>query len=233
MRLNKYIAQSGYCSRRKADKLIEQGAVNINGKPADIGQQVSESDTVTIFGERIEPKDQDVYYAFHKPFGVICTADEKADNTVFDYLPQDERLLYVGRLDVESSGLMIMTSNGDVANAIAHGSGSHEKEYVVTVNKPINRKFVKKMTQGVILDGEMTKPANLKKLRDDRFSLTLTEGRNRQIRRMCEALDYEVKTLRRIRVMNVKIGQLGEGNYRPLTKKERRGLLLQLGLWTG
>ena len=233
MRLNKYIAQSGYCSRRKADELIDNGQVTINGNPTDVGQKVADGDVVKINGQKIEVKDQDVYYAFHKPFGVICTADEKANNTVFDYLPENERLLYVGRLDVESSGLMIMTSDGKVANAISHGSGEHEKEYIVTVDKPINRAFTKKMTQGVIIDGEKTKPALVKKLRDNRFSLILTEGRNRQIRRMCEAFGYEVKTLRRVRVMNVKLGTLGEGNYRPLTKKERRGLLMSLNLWTG
>lgn len=207
--------------------------MTVNGNQATVGQQVTDGDIICVNGQKIEPKNQDVYYAFHKPFGVICTADEKANNTVFDYLPQDERLLYVGRLDVESSGLMIMTSNGNVANAIAHGRGEHEKEYIVTVDKPMNRAFIKKMTQGMVLDGEMTKPALLKKLSDNRFSLILTEGRNRQIRNMCDAFGYEVKTLRRVRIMNIKLGTLGEGNYRPLTKKERRDLLTALNLWTG
>ena len=233
MRLNKYIAQSGYYSRRKADTLINQGAVNINGQSAELGTRVQDGDTVTIFGERIEPADQNVYYAFHKPYGAICTADKNADNTVYDYLPQDERLLYVGRLDVESSGLMLMTSNGDVSNAIAHGSGEHEKEYIVTVDRPMSRSFISAMKNGVDIDGQKTKPARLKKLRDDQFRLVLTEGRNRQIRKMCEALGYRVKILRRVRIMNIKLGTLGEGNYRPLTKKERRELLSQLGLWTG
>jgi len=233
MRLNKFIAGSGYCSRRKADTLIEQGAVNVNGKPADVGQQIHENDTVTIFGEKIQQRDHDIYYAFHKPFGTICTADEKADNTVYDYLPQNERPLYVGRLDVESSGLMLMTSNGEVANAVMHGSGDHEKEYIVTVDKPITRSFVKNMAAGVMIDNQLTKPARLKKLRDDQFSLVLTEGRNRQIRKMCKALGYQVKVLRRVRIMNIKLGTLGEGNYRPLTKNERRELLTQLNLWNG
>ncbi|MBT4857251.1 rRNA pseudouridine synthase [Candidatus Uhrbacteria bacterium] len=230
MRLNKYIAQSGYCSRRKADQLIEDGVVTINGNPSEVGQKVAHNDVVAVNGQKIEINEKEVYLAFHKPFGVICTADEKADNTIYDYLPTDQRLLYVGRLDVESSGLLIMTSDGNVANAIAHGSGSHEKEYIVTVDKPINRAFAKKMRDGVIIEGEKTKPALIKKMRDDRFSLIITQGRNRQVRKMCEAFGYKVKTLRRVRVMNVKLGALGEGNYRPLTKNERRGLLASLGM---
>ena len=230
MRLNKYIAQSGYCSRRKADQLIQEGSVKINGQPASIGQTVQEDDTVTINGQEILITDQDIYYAFHKPFGAICTADPDADNTIYDYLPQNERLLYVGRLDVESSGLMLMTSNGDVAHAIAHSGKDHEKEYIVTVDKPITRSFIEQMKNGIVLEGKKTKPARLKKIRDDRFSLVLTEGKNRQIRNMCEILGYTVKILRRVRIMNISLGQLGEGNYRPLTKTERRELLALLGL---
>ncbi|MBT3231161.1 rRNA pseudouridine synthase [Candidatus Uhrbacteria bacterium] len=230
MRLNKYIADSGFCSRRKADTLIDDGRVTIGNDLAKVGQQVEEGQKVYVDGELIRPRSGDVFIAFHKPYGVICTSDEDADNTVFDYIDSDERLIYIGRIDVESTGLLLLTNNGDIANKIASPKFEHEKEYVVTVNKEMNRKFLDGMKKGVMLDGRVTNPAPVKNLGPKKFKIILKEGRNRQIRRMCTALGYEVATLKRIRVMNVKLGELGPGNYRQLTKTERRELLSTLGI---
>ena len=224
MRINKFIASSGYCSRRRAAGLLSDGKVLINGRKAKVGESVSDKDKVVIDGKRIEMRERDVFLAFNKPVGAISTSDEKADNTVFDYLPDGDRLFYVGRLDVMSSGLMIFTNNGDVANDVSHARGDCEKEYVVTVDKDVTRRLFEGLRDGVHLDGALTKPARVKKTGPRKFHLVITEGRNRQIRRMCEKLGFEVKKLRRTRIGNVKLGQLGEGNCRPLTKKERRGL---------
>ena len=226
IRINKFIAKSGFCSRRKADRLIEEGKVLINGKQAKLGDAVSSDDTVNI-GDHvvtIEGK-QDLYLMFNKPYGVISTFDENADNSLLDYIDGDERVFYIGRLDVESTGLMLFTNNGGVANKITDANENHEKEYVVTVDKKITRNFLDAMRKGVMFDDRKSKPAQAKKVSDTRFKLIITEGRNRQVRKMCEALGYHVKQLKRTRVMNVKLGTLGEGNWRELTKNERRGLL--------
>lgn len=229
MRINKYIAESGYCSRRKADRLIEEGWVKINGKVAELGDSATDDDKVTIDGEPITTEGkQDIYIVLNKPVGAISTADENADNTIFDYVDVDERLFYVGRLDVQSSGLILLTNNGDVANKISAPKFEHEKEYVVTVNKKITRAFTDGMKNGVKLEEGTTKPARLKKMTDVRFKLVITEGKNRQIRRMVKKLGYEVKTLKRIRVMNIRLRDLGEGNWRHLSKNERRELLESL-----
>ncbi len=229
-RINKYIADSGFCSRRRADKLIEEGKVTVNGKRAGLGDQVSEHDTVMADGSLIEKREHDEFIAFNNPLGVISTADENSTDTVFDYLPPKlGRLFYIGRLDVKSTGLMIFTNNGDVANEIAHARGDHEKEYAVTVDKKITRKFLDLMRSGVLIEGGMTQPARAKRVSDTRFELVITEGRNRQIRKMCEALGYRVKKLKRTRVGSVKLGDLGEGNWRQLTKKERRNLIRPAG----
>ncbi|MBU1126300.1 MAG: pseudouridine synthase [Patescibacteria group bacterium] len=226
MRLNKFIADSGYCSRRKADALIEEGRVLINNRGAKLGDQVNNTDSVIIDDTPIinEGK-EDIYIAFHKPAGVICSFDPKLHNTLADWVDVGERIFHVGRLDVASSGLLLLTNNGAIAEAITHPRGEHEKEYVVTLDKKFTRSFIDQMRDGVVILGSKTKPARVKKLSDKKFSIVLTEGRNRQIRRMCEKLGYEVKKLRRTRVINVELGSLGEGNWRELTKKERRGLL--------
>ncbi|RMD51214.1 rRNA pseudouridine synthase [Candidatus Parcubacteria bacterium] len=225
MRINKYLSDSGFCSRRKADKLIADKKVMINNHIAEIGEQVNENDDVFVDGILIKPRSSDTIIAFNKPVGSICTTDPKANNTVFDYIGSEKRLFYIGRLDVASSGLMLFTDNGDLANKIAHPSSKHEKEYIVTVDKPYDRKFINQMRQGVILRDGKTKPALFKKISSTRFRLIITEGRNRQIRRMCEALGYKVKKLKRVRIINIKLGDLGEGNWRHLSKKERRRLL--------
>lgn len=225
MRLNKYIAESGFCSRRKADQLIEEGRVTLNGHPAKLGDQASEDDVVKIDDKKISIEGKkDIYLAFNKPIGVISTLDPEADNSVLDYLDINERVFYVGRLDVNSSGLMLLTNNGDLANNITKSDQEHEKEYVVKVNKPLTRSAIDALRHGIKIMGQKTKPARVKKLTDTKFNIVLTEGRNKQIRRMCKALGLEVKFLKRIRIGNVKLGDLGEGNMRKLTKSERRDL---------
>lgn len=226
MRINKYIAKTGYCSRRKADSFIASGAVTINGKPAEIGDSVMDGDKVAIYGEPITTEGkEDIFLLLNKPVGVISSGAEDADNSVYDYLYTDERLFYVGRLDVASEGLMLFTNNGDIAQKLAHGSGKMEKEYIVTVNKPMEKKHLRKLREGIELDGEKTKPARTKQVGVKKFHLILTEGRNRQIRRMCEALGYEVIKLKRIRIAHLRMRDLGAGNTRLLSKKERRELL--------
>lgn len=233
MRINKYIADSGFCSRRKADKLIEEDRVKINGQKAKKGDQVirSSGDQVQIDDQliSIEGK-QDIYLVFNKPVGVISSLDPKADNSLLDYLDLEERVFYVGRLDVASSGLMLLTNNGEVAQRITKSDQEHEKEYIVKVDKKLTRSFLEAMRAGVKIMGKMTKPARVQKMTDTKFKIILTEGRNRQIRRMCEKLGYNVKSLKRVRIMNIKLRDLGEGNYRPLSKGERRELLASLNL---
>jgi 23S rRNA pseudouridine2604 synthase len=229
MRINKYLSGAGYCSRRKADTLIEKGIVYINGYRAELGSVVDPGDEVRVNDDfvSIEGK-QDIYLAFHKPEGVIVTADKEADNTVYDYLNGDERVIYIGRLDVNSCGLLLFTNNGDVANKLLRSEEEHEKEYVVRLNKPYTRRFLESMRDGVVIEGRITKPARIRKMNTKMFKLIITEGRNRQIRKMCEALGYEVTFLKRTRFGNVKLGDLGPGNSRMLTKTERRELLASL-----
>lgn len=229
MRINKYIAESGFCSRRKADELIQAEKVTINGKKAKLGDNAETADKVTVDGKliAIEGK-EDIFIAFNKPVGVISTLDTEADNSVLDYIDLEERVFYIGRLDVASHGLMLLTNNGDAADKIAKSKNDHEKEYTVRVNKPMTRSFLDAMRAGVEIDGQITKPARAKKIKKETFQLIITEGRNRQIRKMCEALGYEVKDLKRTRIMNIKMRDLGPGNWRHLSKKERRELLSQI-----
>ena len=230
MRLNKYIADSGFCSRRKADKLIEDGVVTINGKVAVIGEQMEASDVIKINNTVISTEGKDlVYLAYNKPVGVICTSDPNAHNNIIDAVNHKDRIVHIGRLDVASSGLILLTNDNDIVNKILRSENGHEKEYVVTVNKPINRKYLDKLREGVILDGIKTKPARVKKVSDTRYKIIITEGRNRQIRRMAEAFSYKVTKLKRVRIMNIELRELGEGNTRELSKRERRELLAMLG----
>jgi 23S rRNA pseudouridine2604 synthase len=230
MRINKYIAASGFCSRRKADKLVEDGLVMIDGSRAKPGDSVHEGQTVLVDGVPIEIKTEKTYIAFHKPEGVISTADPEAHNTIYDYVDVPERVFYIGRLDVPSSGLMILTDDGELSQKLSHPSFDHEKEYVVKVDKPITRRIRTGFEQGIEIDGDLTKPAHFKKLGVKSFRLILTEGRRRQIRRMAEALGYEVVSLKRTRIGSVRLRDLGPGNWRQLSKKERRELLGYAGL---
>jgi len=201
----------------------------IGAEVAQLGSQVNDGDDVFVGGNLVSNKGkEDIFIAFHKPVGVISTFDKDSHNTLADWVDVGERIFNVGRLDVASSGLILLTNNGEVSEAITHPRGNHEKEYVVTLDKPYTRSFIDQMKSGVILEDGMTKPARAKKISNTRFELILTEGRNRQIRRMCEKLGFQVKKLKRTRVMNVKLGELGDGNWRLLTKKERRELQEQL-----
>ncbi len=225
-RLNKYLADRGVCSRRAADALIENGKVTVNGKRAQLGILVDWSDDVRVNGEVIEDsKPEAVYFAFHKPVGIITSVDPKARDSVVSFLKLPQRMFPIGRLDVASSGLLLLTNDGRLSERITHPRYDHEKEYVVTVDREMRQEDLRAMAKGMVILDSMTKPAVVHQISERTFRITLTEGRNRQIRRMCKALWYEVKKLVRVRVMNIELGNLPVGAYRPLTKKEIHELL--------
>ncbi|MEM7575654.1 MAG: pseudouridine synthase [Bacteroidota bacterium] len=218
--LNKYISQTGICSRREADKWIEAGRVMINDQPAQKGNRVAAGDVVTIDGEPLQAKPESVYLAFHKPIGVTCTTDQRDPDNIIDYLKYPQRIFPVGRLDKGSSGLILMTNDGDIVNLILREEGQHEKEYVVKVNKPITNTFLKRMEGGLPILGTKTKRCKLERIGTQLFKITLTQGLNRQIRRMCEFLGYKVHSIKRLRVMNIELGRLEAGEIRELTEAE-------------
>lgn len=214
------------CSRRKADELIAAGKVLVNGKVAELGMQVDETDDVRIEGATVAAeKPKTVYYAFHKPVGIITSVDPKARDSLLTFLKLPERVFAIGRLDVASSGLLLLTNDGRLSERITHPRYHHEKEYVVSVMKPIDDASLKKMADGMMILGSMTKPAKVTRVDEKTFHIILTEGRNRQIRRMCEALGHTVNTLKRVRVMNIELGDLPVGDVRPLTPDEAKTLL--------
>lgn len=224
-RLNKFLAQRGVCSRRQADALIESGKVRVNGQVATLGLQVDASDEIVVSGKRIASERPDkVYLAFHKPVGIMTSVDPRAKDTVRSFLNLEPGVFPVGRLDVASSGLLLLTNDGELSEHITHPRYDHVKEYLVTVDRPVRREDLRIMAEGMVILGSKTKPAVVKKIGDNRFSLILTEGRNRQIRRMCEEFGYDVKALRRIRVMDIELGDLPSGGTRPLSQKEIREL---------
>ena len=221
IRLNKYLADRGVCSRRKADELISSGKVLVNGKAGELGLKVDDSDEVVVEGRKlIVEKPKDVYLAFNKPVGLITSVDPNARDNVIEHINYPKRVFPIGRLDVASCGLLLLTNDGRLSERITHPRYDHDKEYVVTVDKPIADKDLETMRRGIVILGSMTKPAIVSRESVDTFHITLTEGRNRQIRRMCEALDYDVKKLMRIRVMNIELGKLPVGKWRELTNKE-------------
>ncbi len=224
-RLNKYFSICGYCSRREADRLIEEGQVLVNGSPAEAGMKVTEADMVLVKGQRILPKDETVILAFNKPRGIVCTTSTKdrAQN-VIEYIRYPIRVYPVGRLDKESEGLLLLTNDGELMNRILRSRNHHEKEYVVRVDKAVTEAFLQQMSAGVPILDTVTRPCQVKKLGCDRFSIILTQGLNRQIRRMCEYLGYEVLELKRIRILNIELGALPEGALRKLEGKELQGL---------
>lgn len=224
--INKYISNAGICSRREADRYLEQGRVMLNDTVARKGNRVKPGDTVVVDGERIKSKrgSKKVYLALHKPPGVVCTTDQSDADNIIDYLNYPKRIFPVGRLDKASSGLIIMTNDGDIVNRILRQENNHEKEYIVSVNKPIDHTFVKKMSNGLPILGQRTKPCVVKKIKTTIFKIILTQGLNRQIRRMCEHLGYRVVALKRVRVMNINLDGLGVGYFRELTRDEVRGL---------
>lgn len=223
--INKYISDSGMCSRREADRLIEQGRVQINGRRATLGQRVTEMDEVVVDSQRISAKTKRVYMAFHKPVGVTTTTDPKDPTNIVRFIDYHERLFPVGRLDKDSEGLIFMTNDGNIVNKILRSGNSHEKEYVVKVHKGINQDFVAKMSTGVSILGTKTLPCPVEQVGKSTFRITLIQGMNRQIRRMCEVLGYKVTELKRVRIMNIELGDLKVGRWRILNPAEIQQLL--------
>ena len=217
IRLNKYIASSGLCSRREADTLIESGKVTINGETAVQGSKVMDGDIVLVNGRKVTPDDDMVYIAFNKPLGVTCTTDKRDPSNIIDYIGFDERIFPVGRLDKNSSGLILLTNDGSIVNKLLRAENGHEKEYLVTVNRPYDKNFLRSMESGVPVLGQLTLPCKLKPSGDKSFKIILHQGLNRQIRRMCEYLGYKVTRLKRIRFMNIELGGLETGKWRYLT----------------
>jgi 23S rRNA pseudouridine2604 synthase len=220
--LNKYISSSGFCSRREADKLIEQARVTVNGKLVLPGAKVYPHDTVEIDGEPIKSsaKKRPIYIAFNKPVGVTSTTDLKDKTNIISFINHPKRIFPIGRLDKDSDGLIFLTNDGDIVNKILRASNNHEKEYIVTVDKAITPEFVKQMSSGIPMLGTTTKKCFVRQEGGRRFRIILTQGLNRQIRRMCEHLDYKVQTLTRVRIMNVQLGKLPVGKWRYFTPEE-------------
>ena len=220
-RINKYLSEVGYCSRREADRLIEAGRVTINGVVPEMGTKVSTTDTIEVDGKPVvNSKTEFVYLAFNKPIGIVCTTDTRVEkDNIIEFIGYHKRIFPIGRLDKPSEGLILLTDDGDIVNKILRASNNHEKEYIVTVDKPISQTFIKHMSGGIPILDQVTKKCKVEKLGTHKFKIILTQGLNRQIRRMCEYLDYEVQTLQRVRIMNIKLDTpLGE--YRELTKSE-------------
>jgi len=226
-RLNKYISESGICSRREADRYIEQGNVFINGKRAQIGDRVAPGDLVKVNGQSIEPSDAEdfIFIALNKPVGIVSTTEGSERNNIVDFVSHSVRIFPIGRLDKDSQGLIFLTSNGDLVNKILRAGNNHEKEYRVTVNKPITDEFISGMASGVPMLGVITKKCKVVKESPFEFSITLVQGLNRQIRRMCEYFNYEVEKLNRVRIMQVGLKGLPVGEWRDLTEKELTTLL--------
>ena len=221
-RINKYLSEVGYCSRRVADRLIEEGKVTINGKIPEIGTKVEEGDYVEVEGHRIKKlkKQKNTYLIFNKPVGIVCTTDIKVEpDNIIEFINYPTRIFPVGRLDKMSEGLIFLTNDGEIVNKILRARNNHEKEYIVSVNRPINKDFIQRMSNGVEILETRTKNCFVEQLGLKKFKIILTQGLNRQIRRMCETLGYRVKSLKRVRIMNIKL-DLPTGKYREFTKEE-------------
>lgn len=223
-RINKYISETGFCSRREADKLIEQNRVTINGRIPEMGTKVAQGDEVRIDGKLIsDKKTKNVYLAFHKPVGIECTTNQRVKANIIDYINYPTRIFPIGRLDKDSEGLILMTDDGDIVNKILRSRNNHGKEYIVTVNKPITERFIKRMASGVPILDTVTKKCEVEQISKYVFRIILTQGLNRQIRRMCEYLGYEVTALKRIRIINISL-DIPTGKYRELTLNELKEL---------
>ena len=225
-RLNKAISETGLCSRRAADKLIEDGKVKVNGEIAGLGVKVIATDEISIDGEIITKQVKNIYLVFNKPVGITCTTDTDIKGNIIDFINYHERIFPIGRLDKPSEGLIFMTNDGDIVNKILRAKNSHDKEYLVTVNKKITSQFIKQMRNSVPVLDTVTKKCQVTKIDDFTFNIILTQGLNRQIRRMCEYFNYEVKTLKRIRIMNINLGNLKIGKYRSFTSTELQEILM-------
>ena len=223
IRINKFLSEVGFCSRRGADKMISQGRVYINGEIAVLGSKVNRDDLIKVDGELINNQEEKVYLAFNKPVGIECTGNQKVKNNIIDYINFNKRLFTIGRLDKDSEGLILLTNNGDIVNNVLRAENKKEKEYLVTLNKRIDKDFIQKMRSGVRIMGKLTKKCYVEKTYENKFKIVLTQGLNRQIRRMCNALGYRVTKLKRIRVMDIKL-DTKVGEYRFLNESEVKQL---------
>ena len=226
IRLNKFLSDAGVCSRREADRLIESGQVTVDGKRAETGMKVTEANIVRVGKKEVRPKGKDemVLLAVNKPVGIVCTEEKREKNNIIDFLKYPTRITYIGRLDKDSEGLILMTNNGDIINKMMRAGNEHEKEYKVTVDKPITDEFIEKMSNGVPILDTITRKCKVEKIGKYTFRIILTQGLNRQIRRMCEYLGYKVTRLQRLRVMNIELGNLKPGTYRHVTEEEIKEL---------
>jgi len=231
MRLNKYISETGVCSRRQADQWIEQGRVTINGAAATLGTQVNEGDRVEVDGRAVQPQAASVYIALNKPVGITCTTERHVEGNIIDYIGHAQRIFPIGRLDKDSEGLILLTNNGDIVNELLRVENRHEKEYVVTVDHPVTDEFLEGMARGVRILGVTTQPCRVRKIGQLSFAIILTQGLNRQIRRMCAAFDYQVRRLQRVRIVNIDLRGIKVGQWRELSMDELRGLLPQRTKW--
>lgn len=227
-RLNKFIADSGYCSRREADRLIEEGRVQVDNRTGVLGDKILPGMTVVVDGHSLTGEGEKVYLLLNKPAGIVCTADPREPMNVVDYLNYPIRIFPVGRLDKDSEGLLLMTSDGEIVNRLLRAAGGHEKEYEVEIDRPVTREFVEKMMAGVPILDTVTLPCKVRKTGERSFNIILVQGLNRQIRRMCEALGCNVRKLRRIRIMNLRLGHMQPGQWREVTPDELNTLLMEL-----
>lgn len=230
MRINKFISETGVCSRREADKWIAANRVTINGVPAELGSTVEEGDEIRVDGKPLGEKKKGVYIALNKPVGITCTTEKHVKGNIIDFVNHPERIFPIGRLDKDSQGLILLTNDGDIVNQILRAENNHEKEYVVRVNKPVTDEFVKGMAGGVRILGTKTKPCKVTRINDHVFRIILTQGLNRQIRRMCEVFGYQVVQLKRVRIMNIHLDKpkLRLGEWRDLAREELRELLVRV-----
>ncbi len=232
MRLNKYISETGICSRREADAWIAAGRVRVNGAAAELGTRVGEGDRVEVDGRPVAAaRSETVYIALNKPVGITCTTERHIAGNIVDYIAHPQRIFPIGRLDKDSEGLILLTNNGDIVNEILREENGHEKEYVVTVDRPLTEEFLQAMASGVDILGTRTKPCAVRPVGRNVFGIVLTQGLNRQIRRMCAAFDYQVRRLQRVRIVNIRLDGLRTGEWRDLTPAELRGLLPNRTSW--
>lgn len=225
VRLNKFLSETGVCSRREADAWIEAGRVQVNGVTAVLGTQVAEGDEVLLDGRPVAKRPQRVYLALNKPVGIECTTDRSVPGNIVDFVAYRERIFPIGRLDKDSEGLILLTNDGDIVNRVLRAEHGHEKEYIVSVDRPLTPEFLEGMARGVPILGTVTNPAKVRQVGRNTFRIVLTQGLNRQIRRMCEHFDYTVRRLQRVRIMHIHLGDLPVGKWRPLTEAEVRPLL--------
>lgn len=228
VRLNKYLSEAGVCSRREADRLIASGRVTVDGRPGETGMKVCPGQKVCIGKKVVSRQEEMVVLAVNKPVGIVCTEERRERNSIIRYLDYPVRVTYIGRLDKDSRGLLLMTNNGDIINQIMRSANRHEKEYKVTVDREVTRDFLDRMAAGVPILDTVTRPCQVQKIGKYTFSIILTQGMNRQIRRMCEALGYQVKDLLRTRILNIRLGNLKEGEYRQVTDEELNELYEQI-----